>query len=167
MSRNARWAFQPRNPFTVSSHRFLHHCSFWEHHALACMPLPPTCVFLRPPPKAVGDPGALFLHAPRGTRKEASTCSGCGRHKARNAPIKTGHFSLFLRGCVWPWGRPQHLDLVTEPLSRSQSAFSPTTQPEGLSHTVTSVAQAAQRMHMKDASPLCFGSSQSWRTARL
>lgn len=21
---------------------------------------------------------------------------------------------LFLRGCVWPWGRPQHLDLVTE-----------------------------------------------------
>lgn len=124
-------------------------------------------VFLRPPPKAVGDTGALFLHSPRGMRKGASTCSGCGRHKAHNALIKTGHFSLFLRGCVWPWGRPQHLDLVTEPLSRSQSAFSPTTQPEGLSCTVTSVAQAAQRMHMKDASPLRFGSSQSLGTARL
>lgn len=74
---------------------------------------------------------------------------------------------LFLRCCVGPWGRPQHLDLVTEHLSGSYSAFSPTTQPEDLCRTVTSVAQAERRMHTKDASPLCFRSSQSLRTARL
>lgn len=51
-------------------------------------------VFLRSPPKAVDDPGGLFLHAPPGTRKEESTRSGCGRHKAFNTPIKTRRFGL-------------------------------------------------------------------------